>query len=224
MLGEEAKRGCVGGLECGRGQPVDDDEDDRLRLRLGGVSRGQAIGPGVALRRTGARRAPNAGTRLPRGTRAQGRSGATPTSEARVSNRAVPPRVPPRRSVPRTRGADPRAPQIAAGCAAGSLVPLAEQESDRDGRRRCDDEPGSARRTGSGGPTPIEAPRPTRMPIVYQSPTPRGYTWPATGHDRPVSDDPRPQLVFFTSARSGPARRMESLVAHLARKEPIGCA
>jgi thioredoxin 1 len=31
--------------------------------------------------------------------------------------------------------------------------------------------------------------------------------------------DPRPQLVFFTSARSGPARRMESLVAHLARKE-----
>lgn len=31
--------------------------------------------------------------------------------------------------------------------------------------------------------------------------------------------DPRPQLFFFTSARSGPARRMESLVAHLARKE-----
>jgi thioredoxin 1 len=34
-----------------------------------------------------------------------------------------------------------------------------------------------------------------------------------------VNGDPRPQLVFFTSARSGPARRMESLVAHLARKE-----
>jgi thioredoxin-like negative regulator of GroEL len=34
-----------------------------------------------------------------------------------------------------------------------------------------------------------------------------------------VADDPRPQLVFFTSPRSGPARRMESLVAHLARKE-----
>jgi thioredoxin 2 len=31
--------------------------------------------------------------------------------------------------------------------------------------------------------------------------------------------DPRPLLVFFTSARSGPARRMESLVAHVARKE-----
>jgi len=31
--------------------------------------------------------------------------------------------------------------------------------------------------------------------------------------------DPRPLLVFFTSARSGPARRMESLVAHIARKE-----
>lgn len=28
-----------------------------------------------------------------------------------------------------------------------------------------------------------------------------------------------PLLVFFTSERSGPARRMESLLAHLARKE-----
>ena len=32
-------------------------------------------------------------------------------------------------------------------------------------------------------------------------------------------DDARPLLVFFTSQRSGPARRMESLLAHLARKE-----
>jgi thioredoxin-like negative regulator of GroEL len=34
-----------------------------------------------------------------------------------------------------------------------------------------------------------------------------------------MSDDPRPLLVFFSSARSGPSRRMESLVAHVARKE-----
>jgi thioredoxin 2 len=34
-----------------------------------------------------------------------------------------------------------------------------------------------------------------------------------------VTNDSRPLLVFFTSARSGPARRMESLLAHLARKE-----
>jgi thioredoxin-like negative regulator of GroEL len=33
-----------------------------------------------------------------------------------------------------------------------------------------------------------------------------------TPHDRPL-------LVFFTSRRSGPARRMESLLAHIARKE-----
>ncbi len=33
-----------------------------------------------------------------------------------------------------------------------------------------------------------------------------------------MSDD-KPLLVFFTSERSGPARRMESLLAHLARKE-----
>jgi thioredoxin len=33
-----------------------------------------------------------------------------------------------------------------------------------------------------------------------------------------VSDD-KPLLLFFTSERSGPARRMESLLAHFARKE-----
>jgi thioredoxin 1 len=35
----------------------------------------------------------------------------------------------------------------------------------------------------------------------------------------PVITDPRPLLVFFGAAHSGPARRMESLVAHVARKE-----
>ena len=34
-----------------------------------------------------------------------------------------------------------------------------------------------------------------------------------------MSHDSRPLLVFFGAARSGPARRMESLMAHLARKE-----
>ena len=34
-----------------------------------------------------------------------------------------------------------------------------------------------------------------------------------------MPSDPRPMLVFFSSRRSGPARRMESLLAHLARKE-----
>jgi thioredoxin-like negative regulator of GroEL len=34
-----------------------------------------------------------------------------------------------------------------------------------------------------------------------------------------MARDSRPLLVFFTSPRSGPARRMESLVAHIARKE-----
>ena len=32
-------------------------------------------------------------------------------------------------------------------------------------------------------------------------------------------NDDKPLLVFFTSERSGPARRMESLLAQLARKE-----
>jgi thioredoxin-like negative regulator of GroEL len=34
-----------------------------------------------------------------------------------------------------------------------------------------------------------------------------------------VSNDAKPLLLFFWSERSGPARRMESLLAHLARKE-----
>ena len=34
-----------------------------------------------------------------------------------------------------------------------------------------------------------------------------------------MTDDARPLLVFFSHQRSGPARRMESLLAHLARKE-----
>jgi len=34
-----------------------------------------------------------------------------------------------------------------------------------------------------------------------------------------TTTDVRPLLVFFTSAHSGPARRMESLLAHIARKE-----
>ena len=39
-----------------------------------------------------------------------------------------------------------------------------------------------------------------------------------------MTDADRPLLVFFWSERSGPARRMESLLAHLARKERTGCA
>ena len=34
-----------------------------------------------------------------------------------------------------------------------------------------------------------------------------------------MPEDSRPLLVFFSAAHSGPARRMESLMAHLARKE-----
>ena len=34
-----------------------------------------------------------------------------------------------------------------------------------------------------------------------------------------MTPDQRPLLIFFTSLRSGQARRMESLLAHIARKE-----
>jgi thioredoxin-like negative regulator of GroEL len=35
----------------------------------------------------------------------------------------------------------------------------------------------------------------------------------------PNDDNTRTLLLFFSSARSGPSRRMESLLAHIARKE-----
>ncbi len=34
-----------------------------------------------------------------------------------------------------------------------------------------------------------------------------------------MSDDAQPLLVFFSSPSSGPSRRMESIVAHIARSE-----
>jgi thioredoxin 1 len=34
-----------------------------------------------------------------------------------------------------------------------------------------------------------------------------------------MTDDARPMLVFFSATHSGPSRRMESLLAHIARKE-----
>jgi thioredoxin 1 len=41
----------------------------------------------------------------------------------------------------------------------------------------------------------------------------------STSQEETQLSDDKPLLVFFTSERSGPARRMESLLAHLARKE-----
>src|SRR5260221_146041 len=83
--------------------------------------------------------------------------------------------------------------------------------------------------------TPVPAPRPAHTPIQYHAPiaasvppgallplwrggrrTPASVPYPSGGL---VSNDSRPLLVFFTSRRSGPARRMESLLAHIARKE-----
>jgi len=42
---------------------------------------------------------------------------------------------------------------------------------------------------------------------------------PDCGEKEMVRDSAIPMLVFFTRATSGPARRMESLLAHIARKE-----
>jgi thioredoxin 1 len=72
---------------------------------------------------------------------------------------------------------------------------------------------------------------PAKTPIQYQVPitasvervvymAPRTANLHVTDTDGgPLNDEARPLLVFFSSARSGPSRRMESLLAHIARKE-----
>ena len=55
-------------------------------------------------------------------------------------------------------------------------------------------------------------------PVKRESSDPFVFPDPRHQEER-MTDDARPLLVFFTSERSGPARRMESLLAHLARKE-----
>ncbi|MFL5954687.1 MAG: thioredoxin family protein [Gaiellaceae bacterium] len=73
--------------------------------------------------------------------------------------------------------------------------------------------------------TPIDVPRPTRIPTVHQSPIRAPSVAPGLhlaapwAYLRVLQDGALPLLVFFSSSRSGPARRMESLVAHIARKE-----
>src|SRR5689334_12278454 len=80
--------------------------------------------------------------------------------------------------------------------------------------------------------TPTATPRPAHTPIQYQEPICKecSLTRRSTGDTHPAAPprftfpggstlNDKPLLVFFTSERSGPARRMESLLAHLARKE-----
>src|SRR5438552_2849295 len=79
VLGEKAKHRRIGRLEYRRSQPVDDDEDDRLRLRLRDVSPWQATGArrGAPARGSGGvRQAP--APLQPRGTRARERTRARP--------------------------------------------------------------------------------------------------------------------------------------------------
>jgi thioredoxin 1 len=54
-----------------------------------------------------------------------------------------------------------------------------------------------------------------RVVVVSKAaPAPPNRLWENT-----VPEPAAPLLVFFTSRQSGPARRMESLLAHIARKE-----
>src|SRR5437764_3674331 len=75
---------------------------------------------------------------------------------------------------------------------------------------------------------PRARPSPSERPMRYHSHIRRecrtgaygrGLNGAFAGKMDDVARDSRPLLVFFAAAHSGPARRMESLVAHLARKE-----
>src|SRR6476659_2816705 len=127
----------------------------------------------------------------------------------------MPKRPPPRRIVPDASCADPIAtPTPAASTSAAvSAIRVPAKTAARN--------------------TPTATPSPAHTPIQYQEPICKqcSLTAQSTG-DNPVAappavhiqeetilSDDKPLLVFFTSERSGPARRMESLLAHLARKE-----
>jgi thioredoxin 1 len=129
------------------------------------------------------------------------------------------------------------------------LVPILDREADPDAGRSAEDGGCKQSRTRGGEEAAEEDARGRAEPDADADPVPLahaasvvpgGSVRPSTfGEEfsgetsvslrsaRPdplkeesvVPDDSKPLLVFFCSERSGPARRMESLLAHLARKE-----
>ena len=124
--------------------------------------------------------------------------------------------------------APPSAPPIAAATASGQ--PKTIQPSTpaiTAARNAAPTAPRGKRPTSPAATSPIAVPAPAESPIRYASPicpasvdSRRRFTSGRDGDGRLVRSDARlPTLVFFTQATSGPARRMESLLAHVARKE-----
>ena len=196
-------------------------------------------------RRRSLRRAPAASTA--RGSRRRDEGEPARTSAATATSTAVPARVPPRaeRSARRSRGArrrpgsPPTPPAIASVQIpepARAALPRPRRRARRHGARRTVAEDARRRARRATAPRPGDRRRSsTRLPRRIQCSDrrlrrprsngvrPRRRTPPQSG-GRQVTHDTRPLLVFFTTERSGPARRMESLLAHLARKERRGCA
>ena len=170
---------------------------------------------------------------------------AASTSRRPPTRTAVPPRVPPRRERAAHDAAAPTAParppippasasfqcspsrgptpsrgRRATSSAAATPEPRAREEARRRGRR-------SRRRSRARDRSCTTRPRRGQCSGRLQRFRSRANlgnpaATPAERLNRrrkSLSSDPRPLLVFFSSQRSGPARRMESLLAHLARKE-----
>jgi thiol-disulfide isomerase/thioredoxin len=129
-----------------------------------------------------------------------------------------------------------------AGRSADRFIPFADQLADDDAERggghECDGEQCTRRaedpRDEDADPDPETRADADPVPVAHdRSVGTRGVSSlrPAGNVELPappadtqtqedfVTDDARPLLVFFWSEQSGPARRMESLLAHLARKE-----
>lgn len=125
-----------------------------------------------------------------------------------------------------------------AGGTADGFVPLAERETNQDAEPASHDERDGEQRprrakdscnqnpdcnADSGGHTdPVPAPHDPQCrdghSLNGRSTGEETYRIPR-GQETIVPDEAKPLLVFFSSQRSGPARRMESLLAHFARKE-----
>ena len=138
--------------------------------------------------------------------------------------------MPPRRSAPETTITAGSGADGASGRSGDELRPLADERSDEGAgggaeqhggcapERRRGEQPGEQRAERD----PEAERQPDRVPVPHGRAQSSGGAAFRPGvfwtYNQSVTDD-RPQLVFFSSERSGPARRMESLLAHLERKE-----
>ena len=217
-------------LECRRGHPVDDDEHELPRHA-----------PGLLVPRECSQTCVPLGLRPPepRGEGGQResldvadhrdpRQRGDDQRSARDEQRGTGPRRAPAErasdDLERAQRAGKSAEDAGETVAPATRLPTLDPEADARTYGSAHDDRGDPRgATRPGHPREENADRGTQA-RTDPDPVPRSHAGTVTaGASRPLfaqmASDQHPLLVFFTSRSSGPARRMESLLAHIARKE-----